>query len=57
MSGISGVRAELVARFKREIEEKTYRVKSEEIAGKMAQKLKEDETFVEGVHRKNRWTA
>ena len=57
MSSVTGIRADLVARFKRQIEEKTYRVKSEEIAGKMAQKLKEDETYMEGVPRRNRWTS
>ncbi len=57
MSSVGAVREDLVARFKREIEEKTYKIKSSEIADKIAQKLREDESVVEGVNRKNRWTA
>ena len=49
-------RADLIERFKREIKEKTYRVKSGEIADKIAQKLREDET-VPGTAKRNRWTA
>ncbi|MBF0170368.1 MAG: flagellar biosynthesis anti-sigma factor FlgM [Nitrospinae bacterium] len=56
--GATGVRADLVAKFKREIADKTYKVKSEEIAGKIAQKLREEESAViDGLTRKNRWTA
>jgi anti-sigma28 factor (negative regulator of flagellin synthesis) len=54
----TGIRADLVAKFKREIADKTYRVKSEEIAGKIAQKLREEESAVTGgLTRHNRWTA
>ncbi len=56
--GATGIRADLVAKFKREIADKTYRVKSEELAGKIAQKLREEESAViDGMNRKNRWTA
>jgi len=56
MANVTGVRAELVAKYRREIQEKTYRVKSGEIADKIAQKLKEDETIVD-PSKSNRWTA
>jgi len=56
MSDITGVRSELIARFKREIKEKTYKVKSQEIADKITQKLKEDEGVTKTTLRK-KWTA
>ncbi|MBI4667257.1 MAG: flagellar biosynthesis anti-sigma factor FlgM [Nitrospinae bacterium] len=56
MAEITGVRSELVARFKREIKEKTYKVKSEEIADKIAQRLKEDAAITESV-KQGRWTG
>ncbi|MBI5814251.1 MAG: flagellar biosynthesis anti-sigma factor FlgM [Nitrospinae bacterium] len=56
MSDIAGLRADLIAKFRREIQEKTYKVKSGEIAEKIAQKLKENEAFVDSV-KNNRWTA
>lgn len=52
----TGTRTDLVERFKREIKDKTYKVKSGEIADKIAQKLKEDETIPSPAKR-NRWTA
>ncbi len=56
MGDVTGVRAELVAKFKREVQNKTYRVKSEEIAAKITQKLKEEEA--EPITKtSNRWTA
>lgn len=56
MGNMIGIRTELVARFKREIKDKTYKVKSEEIAQKMAQALKEEEKFVSAsTPQKNRW--
>lgn len=56
--GATGVRADLVAKFKREIADKTYKVKSEELAGKIAQKLREEESAaIDGLTRRNRWTA
>lgn len=56
MSALSETRTDLIERFKREIREKTYKVKSEEIADKIAQKLREDET-VPTPGKRNRWTA
>lgn len=56
MSALTGTRADMIERFKREIKDKTYKVKSGEIADKIAQKLKEDETVPSPVKR-NRWTA
>jgi len=35
----SGVRMELVKKYRKEINEKTYKIKSKEIAGKMAIEL------------------
>ncbi len=56
MGDMIGIRADLVARFKREIKNKTYKVKSEEIAQKMAQALKEEEKFASATSpQKNRW--
>lgn len=56
MSGVKGVRADVVARFKREIENKTYKVKSQEIADKITQKLREDEKVAASI-KGPRWTA
>lgn len=56
MGDVTGVRAELVAKFKREVQNKTYRVKSEEIAAKITQKLKEEEAEPT-TKTSNRWTA
>jgi len=56
MSDIGSVRSEIVARLKREIQEKTYRVKSTEIADKITQKMRENEKFV-APFKKNKWTA
>lgn len=56
MSDVKGIRADIVARFKREIENKTYKVKSQEIADKITQKLREEEKIVPPSNRK-RWTA
>lgn len=56
MSGLIETRSDLVERFKREIKDKTYKIKSEEIADKIAQKLREDETAPSSA-KHNRWTA
>lgn len=56
MGEVNGIRADLVARFKKEIQENRYKVKSEELADKIAQKLKEDETFVGTIKQKG-WRA
>lgn len=56
MDSVSNVRSELVAKLKRQIQDKTYKVKSDEIADKIAQKLREDEAAVT-LLKKNRWTA
>lgn len=42
---VPGDRAAFIAQIKREIREKTYRVKSVELAEKIAQKLREDESL------------
>jgi anti-sigma28 factor (negative regulator of flagellin synthesis) len=56
MSALTETRLDLIERFKREVKDKTYKVKSGEIADKIAQKLREDENVpVSGKH--NRWTA
>ncbi len=39
MSAISGIRVDLVKKFRKQINEKSYKIKSEEIAGKMAKEL------------------
>ncbi len=46
MSEIKSTRADIVAQFKRDIQNKTYKVKSQEIADKITQKMKEDESFI-----------
>lgn len=56
MSVLIETRSDLIERFKREIKDKTYKIKSEEIADKIAQKLREDETLPSSVKR-NKWTA
>ena len=56
MDGTGGIRADLVARIRRQIADKTYEVKSQEIADKIAQKLGEDEKIIL-PYRKTRWTA
>jgi len=56
MSDVKGIRSDLVARFKKEIENKTYKVKSQEIADKITQKLREEEKIITNSS-KNRWTA
>lgn len=57
MSSVTGVRADIVAKYKKALADKSYRVKSEEIADKIAQKLKEEETFLTPVSKKARWSA
>jgi len=59
MSEVNGVRADLIARFKREIQDKTYKVKSEELADKITQKLREEETFAAmgKKYKLKGWTA
>jgi anti-sigma28 factor (negative regulator of flagellin synthesis) len=57
MDGVTSTRAELLAKLKREIQDKTYKVKSQEIAEKITQKLREDETSVVMLRSKNRWTT
>ncbi len=59
MSEVNGVRADLIARFKREIQDKTYKVKSEELADKITQKLREEETFssMGKKYKLKGWTA
>jgi anti-sigma28 factor (negative regulator of flagellin synthesis) len=56
MSALTETRADLIERFKREIKDKTYKVKSGELADKITQKLREDET-VPSLGKRNRWTA
>jgi len=56
MEGLSGVRSELIAKLKREVQDRTYKVKSQEIADKITQKLREEEAYTSAL-RKNRWTA
>ncbi len=56
MEAINNVRAELIAKLKREVQDKTYKIKSQEIADKITQKLRENETYTISL-RKNRWTA
>lgn len=56
MNTLTETRSDLIERFKREVKDKTYKVKSAEIADKIAQKLREDESVpMPGKH--NRWTA
>ncbi len=57
MSSVTGVRADIVAKYKKALADKSYRVKSEEIADKIAQKLKEEEVFLTSVSKKSRWSA
>ncbi len=56
MEGLSSVRSELIAKLKREVQDRTYKVKSQEIADKITQKLREEEAYTSTL-RKNRWTA
>lgn len=56
MSALIETRTDLIERFKREIKDKTYKIKSEEIADKIAQKLREDEAVPSSAKR-NKWTA
>ncbi|VAX17910.1 hypothetical protein MNBD_NITROSPINAE04-1253 [hydrothermal vent metagenome] len=56
MEGLPSVRSELIAKLKREVQDRTYKVKSQEIADKITQKLREEEAYT-GSLRKNRWTA
>lgn len=59
MSEITGVRADVVARFKREIQDKKYKIKSEELADKITQKLREEDvlSFTDKARRPKIWTA
>lgn len=57
MSDIAGGRVDLIAKYKREVENKTYKVKSEEIAQKIAQALKEEENIVRTTKKGARWTV
>ncbi len=52
----SSKREKLVEKIKREISEKTYNVKSKEIADKMAQKLREEENKTDRL-RKKPWSS
>jgi anti-sigma28 factor (negative regulator of flagellin synthesis) len=56
MNALIETRSDIVERFKREIKDKTYKVKSGEIADKIAQKLREDET-VPSPAKRNKWMA
>jgi anti-sigma28 factor (negative regulator of flagellin synthesis) len=56
MESMGNVRSEFIAKIKREVQERTYKIKSLEIADKITQKLREDETHT-AILRKNRWTT
>ena len=56
MDSVSNVRAEMVARLKEQVRDKTYRIKADEIADKITQKLREEEAQP-GQTTGRKWTA
>ncbi len=48
MSQSNGIRMDLIKQFRKQIKEQTYRVKSDEIASKMAQELFVSNPFFKG---------